>query len=311
MDDVLYIKHRPKTFKDVVGQPDAVATLSAMARAKRFPHALAFFGDSGCGKTTMARITTTKLKCGKADFVEVNAAENRGIEMVRQIQKRMGLAPIAGPVRVWLIDECHQLTGEAQSALLKILEDTPKHVYFMLCTTDPQKLENTIKTRCTQIVVKPVGVKAMTDLIRRVAKVEKIGITDEVIDRIIDYAEGSARQALVSLNAIMGMSDEEAMLDAIQSCSVEADAFDLAKMLMDTRTKWNKVAAHLKKIEGQQPEGLRRMVLAFARGCLLGKGNHARAYNVIVSFSGGIYDHGKAGLAKLAADCYEVVALEE
>jgi len=304
MDDVLYLKHRPTTFKAVVGQPDAVKTLAAMAKKRVFPHALAFFGDSGCGKTTMARITATKLKCGKADFTEVNAAESRGIDMVRQIQKRMGLSPIAGPVRVWLIDECHQLTAEAQGAFLKLLEDTPKHVYFMLCTTDPQKLKTTIKTRCTKIVVKPVKSRDMTILVERVAKVEGITLNEEVTEKIVECAEGSCRQALVSLNAIMGMDDPEEMLDAVSSADVEADAFDLAKMLMNAKCQWNTVAKKLKELDEHDPEGIRRMVMGFARGCLLGKGNHERAYNVLASFENNFFDSGKAGLARA---CYEVV----
>jgi DNA polymerase-3 subunit gamma/tau len=151
-----HLSQRPTTFGEVVGQPRAVAQLTQMGRDDRRPHLLLFVGPSGCGKTTLARIVRRKLRCGEADFMEVNAANNRGIDMVRDIEQRIGLAPIDGDCRVWLIDEAHALTPDAQGAFLKILEEPPSHVYFMLATTDPQKLKPTIRTRATEIVVYPV-----------------------------------------------------------------------------------------------------------------------------------------------------------
>lgn len=305
MNEVLYLKHRPKTFKEVVGQSDAIATLTSLAKQKQFPHALAFFGESGCGKTTLARIVAEKLKCGKPDLNEINAAESRGIEMVRAIQKRMNLKPIAGECRVWIIDECHQLTPDAQSALLKILEDTPQHVYFMLCTTDPQKLKKTIHTRCTKIIIKPVQTSDMQALLKRVVKEEGAEVTDDVIDKIVEFAEGSCRQALVTLNAVIGMEDEDAMLDAISNSNIQEDAFELAKMLMNSSVNWTAVGEKLKDFKQKEvdPEGIRRMVLGFAAGCLRGKGNHPLAYNVIQAFKSNFFDSGHAGLT---AACYEV-----
>jgi len=305
MDDVLYIKHRPKDFSEVVGQDDAVATLMSLAKQKKFPHALAFFGESGCGKTTLARIVARKLKCGGPDLNEINAAESRGIEMVRSIQKRMSLKPISGKCRVWIIDECHQLTSDAQSALLKILEDSPRHVYFMLCTTDPQKLKKTIHTRCTKIIIKPVQTADMIKLIKKVAREENATVSDEVIDKIVEVAEGSCRQALVSLNAVIGM-DEDDMLQAIVNSNIQDDAFELAKLLMNPKANWTAVAEKLKEFKTREidPEGIRRMVLGFAGGCLRGKGNHPRSYNIIIAFADNFFDSGHAGLA---AACYEVV----
>lgn len=306
MKEVLYLKYRPSTFKEVVGQSEAIATLTALAKKQVFPHALAFFGGSGCGKTTLARIVAKKLKCGKPDLNEINAAETRGIDMVRQIQKRMNLKPISGECRVWIIDECHQLTGDAQSALLKILEDAPRHCYFMLCTTDPQKLKKTIHTRCTKIVVKPVQTSDMRNLLKSVVAAEESIVSDEVLDRIVETAEGSCRQALVSLNSVIGMENEDEMLSSITNSNLEDEAFELAKMLMNPKSNWTTVAAKLKDLKDREtdPEGLRRMILGFAGGCLRGKGNHPRAYNTIMAFSDNFFDSGHAGLA---AACYEVV----
>ena len=149
----LYKKYRPKNFKRIVGQPTITEQLTSMTRSNQFPHSSLFSGPSGCGKTTLARIMRNKLDCGDQDFQEVNCADFRGIDMVRDIRNRMNLAPIGGECRVWLIDEAHQLSSQAQNAFLKILEDTPSHVYFMLATTDPQKLIPTIRTRCAEFKV--------------------------------------------------------------------------------------------------------------------------------------------------------------
>ena len=159
MSKELYKKHRPKNLKRVFGQSVAIGTLKPLIEAKQVPHSLLLTGPSGCGKTTLARILVKELKCAKADFMEVNCADFRGIDTVRDIRTRMMQAPIGGDCRVWLIDEAHMLTSAAQTAFLKMLEDTPDHIYFFLATTHPQKLLKTIKTRCTEIKLKEMTAK--------------------------------------------------------------------------------------------------------------------------------------------------------
>jgi len=112
------------------------STIRAMVLARKtdIPHALLFTGSSGCGKTTMGRIVANHLGCADIDFREIDAGGERGIDAVREIRIQARLRPIGGPVRVWLLDEAHSYLGPAQNALLKILEDTPPHVYFILCT---------------------------------------------------------------------------------------------------------------------------------------------------------------------------------
>ena len=135
----LYKKHRPKTLARVVGNKSTVEALRSMLEARTLPHTLLFHGPSGTGKTTLARIVKNELGCLPTDFHEHNSSDFRGIDFIRELRSKVNLAA-AGPCRVWIIDECHQLTRDAQNAALKILEDTPSHVYFFLCTTDPQKL---------------------------------------------------------------------------------------------------------------------------------------------------------------------------
>jgi DNA polymerase-3 subunit gamma/tau len=136
----LYLKHRPSLFKQVIGQDDAVNVLQQLLKGDRFPHALLLSGPSGCGKTTLARICRDKLECTGADFQELNGADTRGIDTIREIRSHLNLRPMHGKCRIWYIDEAHKLSNDAQNALLKMLEDTPTTAYFMLATTEPNKL---------------------------------------------------------------------------------------------------------------------------------------------------------------------------
>ena len=122
----LYQKHRPVTLDDVVGQPVAVASVRQLLADGGVPHVLLFSGPSGCGKTTLARILQRELECSDLDWHEINSASFRGIDTVRQIQDDLIYRPVSGRSRIWLIDEAHQVTGTAQEAMLKILEDMPR-----------------------------------------------------------------------------------------------------------------------------------------------------------------------------------------
>jgi len=299
----LYKKHRPKTLKEVVGQPSVVKMLEAKIKSKSVPHTLLFTGPSGCGKTTLARILRRALRCGKADFVELNCADMRGIDMVRSIRQRVSQAPISGDCRIWLIDECHKMTSDAANAFLKLLEDTPKHVYFMLATTDPQKVLKTIKTRATEVKVNTLRNSSLKKLIADVVKKEGISVTEEVVDKIIDCSEGSARKALVLLNQIIGLDDEDDQLENIQRPATERAAFDIARALGNFRTKWADMITILKEIKDEDPESIRWMVMAYGTSMMLGKA-HARGYLIVEAFRDPFYDSKRAGLV---AACYEVI----
>lgn len=300
----LYKKHRPSSLDEVVGQSAAVATLQQMADQKSFPHTLLFTGASGCGKTTLARIVKELLGCSDNDFVEMNCADFNGINMIRDIRTRMGLAPIGGKCRIWLIDEAHQLSSQAQNAFLKMLEDTPSHVYFLLATTDPNKLLKTVKTRCTEVKVKELAHGEAEKLLKAVCKREKRKIDEEVRDKIIEMAEGSARKLLVLLDQVMGLKDAEEQLAALEAGDYKAQAIALARELMNPRTSWTEVAKVLRGIE-EDPESIRHMVLGYANAILTKGGKlSSRAYCVIEAFRDNFYDSKKAGLT---AACYEVV----
>ena len=299
----LYKRHRPTTFKEVYGQTDALRMLFQFTKTATLPHSILFTGPSGCGKTTLARILKLKLECNDSDFCEMNCADFRGIDMVRDIRSRMSLAPIAGKCRIWLIDEAHQLSKDGQNAFLKILEDTPSHVYFFIATTDPVKLLPTIRTRCTEVKLKPLTPEAMTKMLMLITLRENLTFSEEVIARIIDYSEGSARRALVLLNQIAGVEGTENQMSALQTGNHQAEAIQLARALLDPRTPWATTAKLLKTIE-EEPEALRHMVLGYASSVLLGGGRMAeRAFLLIDIFKNPFYDSKKPGLV---AACYAV-----
>lgn len=312
----LYQKHRPKTLEDVVGQSGAIKVINGLFKGSTFPRALLFSGPSGCGKTTLARILQERLGCSQYDFEERNSADFRGIDSVREIRSRIALRPVGkmsdgrpGRVRIWLIDECHQITSDGQDAMLKLLEDAPSHVIFFLATTNPGKLKSTVKTRCTEIALKGVSAKDIKALVKKVALKEGLELPDEVADRIAEFAESSPRKALVLLESCYLLDTVEDMLEAIERGDQRSQGIELARCLMDTRTTWPKVAGILRTLD-DEPEGVRRLILSYAQSILLSeKGNSeanlARAYMILSVFRYDIFASGKPGLT---AACWELLA---
>jgi len=305
MTEELYKKHRPSTMRQVIGQDDVVRQLVDWGKRQVIPHCLLLTGPSGVGKTTMARILRKKMGCGDVDYMEVNAADARGIDMVRGIRDKQLLSAMSGKCRFWTIDEAAQLTNEAQNAFLKLLEDTPKHVYFVLSTTDPQKLLKTVITRATELKFRLLGAKELQEVVETVLEKENAkALSDDVLDRLVDIADGSARKILVLLHAIIGLKNEEEQLAAIDKGDYKAKAIELARAMMKSGTTWREVAKILKTVD-EDPESLRRMMLGYCRSVLLGGGKGSqRAAMVIDRFQDAMYESGAAGLA-LA--CYDIV----
>jgi len=304
MTEELYKKYRPTTFKAMVGSKAAVSQCLNWTQKGKAPHCILFQGPSGCGKTTLARILKKKLCCGDADFQEINAAgQARGIERIKQIESQIRMAAIAGDCRIYLIDEAHKLTNDAQNAILKMLEDTPAHVYFMLCTTDPQKLIATIRTRATAVTVSPLTQAESLQLIKSVCDKEGITCSEPVAEAIADAADGSARKVLVLLNQIIGM-EEDAQLEMISKEDAQRTAKELCQKLMNPRSNWKDVAPILKSLD-EDAESFRWMMLGYASAVALSGGKMAnRAFVILDQFAGNYFDSKKAGLI---ADCWEVV----
>lgn len=299
-----YKKYRPKNLNEVLGQPEAVKTLQEMLNKNNVPRCLLLTGPSGCGKTSLARILKDQLGCGRGDFVELNCADTRGIETFRNIKQLMSLRPMSGKCRIWLLDEVHRITGDSQSAVLKMFEDTPNHVYFFLATTDPHKLLSTIRTRTTEIKLKNLTDKELDNLVNKVLTLEKQKVDEEVLRELIRCSEGSARKALVFLNQIVNLTDVDEQLSCLGQ-DIKTKGFDLAKKLIDSRTKWNDITPILSNLE-EEPETVRYIVLGYANSVMMKKPSK-RCYLVICAFESNFYDSKKAGLTRA---CWEVISNE-
>lgn len=318
MSTELYKRYRPATLDAVEGQDVAVKTLKQFARLGQIPHALLFSGPSGCGKTTLARIVAKNLlDAGDGDVVEINCGSvDSPLDMVRDLDNTKSRAPLTGKHRVWILDELQTFSRArlAQEGMLKILEDTPKHAYYMLCTTDPQKVIKTIRNRCTEIGIKPLTDKAVTNLVTKVWTAENptVKMPASLLSKIVERAMGSGRKSLVLLEqAIRHGGSESDMVNALQATGEEAAAFNLIKVLMPWgkggTAPWADIAKVLKEIEGEDAEGLRRMVLAVARGSILKPESTPavkdRSYLIICEFESNFFDSGHAGLARA---CYAI-----
>jgi DNA polymerase III gamma/tau subunit len=307
MSEELYKKYRPRTLKGVIGQPDAVKVLTGYLASGNVPHTILFSGNSGCGKTTLARILTDKLGCDDMDFSEINAADTRGIDTVREIKQQMQARPLAGPCRVYLMDECQKLTSDSQSAMLKILEDTPKHVYFMLATTHPEKILTAVRNRCTEIKLRSLKPAEVRQLLDKVCGKESLTVSDEVLSAIVEASEGSARKSLVLLDKVAQLSDDADRLAAIVGDDVSTTpAFAIVQEILykNGKPSWPAVAKILDGLGNDQEwEGLRHMVLTCAAKHLIKTGS-AKAANVIQAFQYNYFDSKRAGFV---LSCYTAV----
>jgi DNA polymerase-3 subunit gamma/tau len=294
----LHIEYRPKSFDEVFGNDDTKKSiLSNLRNLDSCPHAFLLSGPSGSGKTTIARLMRVKLGCADASFYELNTADIRGIDSIREIIENSKYPPMVGKTKVFLLDECHQITGPAAEALLKVLEDTPKHAYFILCTTVPDKLLTTIKTRCTQYVVHSLDYVIMGKLLDWVLKKENKRITDTVKNKLISVAEGCPRQALKILDQIIDLTEEGSQLNVIaDNFAAKTSVIDICRMI-NHKEGWDKLSEKMKYFI-DDPEIVRRAILSYFSKVLMdSKGIEAkRVKDIMETFERNYFDIGKAGL---------------
>lgn len=209
MSKALYRKYRSTKLDDVVGQEHITKTLGNAIRNKRIAHAYLFTGPRGIGKTSVARIMAFEInklpydgESTHLDIIEIDAASNRGIDEIRSLREKAYNVPSIAKYKVYIIDEVHMLTKEAFNALLKILEEPPQHVIFILATTEVNRLPETIISRTQRFSFKPAKVPEIIKLLKRITVAEKITISDEALKLIAQHARGSFRDGVALLDQI-------------------------------------------------------------------------------------------------------------
>ena len=257
----LMIQERPTTFEGVIGQDSTVKALQECLSAKDHPRCFLFTGMPGVGKTTLARIIANKVGANSHSIFEINAADLRGIDGAREIVAKTRVRIAGTQASVFVLDECHQLTKEAQNLLLKVLEDTPVGCYFILCTTDALKILPAIKTRCTSYVLNPVDQDLMVDFLLEVSTKHKLNIDNEMLLAIIQYAGGSVRLALNMLQNCQGCKNKEDVEQVIRASSVsfvEIGGSKVAEQFFnvfmggaDEKLKWQSLMTFTRKLKTQ------------------------------------------------------------
>jgi DNA polymerase-3 subunit gamma/tau len=293
---MLYQKHRPQTFEDVVGNRNLVATLkSAIKDKNKFPHALLFVGEYGCGKTSLARIVANELECHENNLIEIDTAQFTGIDTVRDIRKSAQFTPLGGGVRVFIIDEVARASKDAQNAFLKILEDTPPHIYFILCTTDENSLIPTIRSRCSRYQVSLLSDAEMNALLTEVVSKENEKLDSIVFEQIVKSAQGHPRNALTILEQVLATPEKRRLKVAEQAQIVETESIELCRALL-ARKGWTKVKEILKNLKANDDaESVRRLVLGYMTSVILNKEDDQCAL-ILECFAEPFYNSGFSGL---------------
>jgi DNA polymerase III subunit gamma/tau len=282
----LQIEHRPKTLDDITGNKAIKNSLeSIFARKSDFPHAYLFHGPTGCGKTTLARIVASMLKCESP--TEYNMSNLRSIDDVRGIIEESLYMPIIGNTKVYILDEVHRQTKDAQNAFLKPLEDPPNHVFYILCTTVPQALIDTIRGRCHTYQVKPLLSSDMMILLKSILTKEKIkDYPESILKEIIRLSEGLPRNALIMLDAVIDIIDEDSAIAALSSVALsDADTKELCQSIIRGEP-WDKVRENLKAILTEyEPEKVRQAICGYLLSTLLNSKSNDRVSAMLDVFS--------------------------
>jgi DNA polymerase-3 subunit gamma/tau len=294
---VLARKYRPQRFSEVIGQEHVTRTLKNAIAQRRIAHGYIFSGHRGIGKTTVARILAMALNCrsseqpvaepcgvcescteiragNSVDVIEIDAATNRGIDEIRELRDAARYRPARDRFKIWILDEAHQITDAAFNALLKTLEEPPGHVIFMLATTQPEDIPQTIRSRCQHFSFHAVRFDDILGQLRELAGRENIQAEGDALALLAEAGDGSMRDALSILDQAIACCGETLTADVVRQLVGTVPSATLEQMMQAVeRGSSEEVLQLADKLvsEGQNPTHFARQLVRFLRNALVAK----------------------------------------
>ena len=239
MQEALYRKYRPSSLDELIGQSDAVQLISEQIKNNNLSHAYLFSGPRGVGKTSLARIIATTIGCDPVfDITEIDAASHNKVDDVRELNDSVNfIASSPGKKRVFILDEVHMLSNAASNAFLKTLEEPPDHVIFILATTEPDRVIETIRSRTTQIAFKRIKNSDIITSLEKISKAEKIKLSKEILEYIANQSEGSLRDAINLFEQTFSTFGNKATMEQLYSILGKVTTTDLFQILQAMGTQ--------------------------------------------------------------------------
>lgn len=300
----LYRKWRSRTFGELIGQDHIKETLTNALRAGRISHAYLFCGPRGTGKTSTARLLAKAINCqnphdgepcnqcemctaiqdGRAmDLIEIDAASNRGIDEIRELRDKVGFAPSQAKYKFYILDEVHMLTPEAFNALLKTLEEPPGHAVFVLVTTEPHRIPQTITSRCQRFDFRRIRLKDLLSKLERICREEGLDIEPAALDLVARSATGSLRDAESLLDQLLAYGSERVTLDYVQNLLGVIPTESVARLvdhLVQRDTAAGLALINRVADEGADLRQYNREIVEYLHGLLLLKSGNSDWLNV-------------------------------
>jgi DNA polymerase III subunit gamma/tau len=294
---VLARKYRPQKFSDVIGQEHVTHTLQNAIAQERIAHGYIFSGHRGIGKTTVARILAMALNCrssnkpvaepcgicescteiragNSVDVIEIDAATNRGIDEIRELREAARYRPARDRFKIYILDEAHQITDAAFNALLKTLEEPPGHVIFMMATTQPEDIPQTIRSRCQHFSYRAMKFEAIMGQLRDIVTKENIPADEDALALLAEAGDGSMRDALSIMDQAIASTSDHLTLDSVRSLIGSAPATALETVMQAVaESSSEKILVLVDELigEGHSPTHFARQLLRFLRNATVAK----------------------------------------